>query len=248
MSSIFKKIYLSWYYYFYWLMQLLSNLWKLLFPRSCFSCWRFGSYLCQKCIQWFHYDNRCYVCNNKNDWVLRHQKCNWYADWTIVLFEYRDAIRKFLLSGKYFWYYRFYSELWQIACHRMIDSWIDLILWDKVCITYVPIHFTKQIWKRWYNQSFEIAKNVAKYTWIDCYCMFKKNTKTQQQSLLKRADRLKNLDWTFLLIKDANLFTDILIVDDVISTWSTLDSLSLILKDSNPSIRIWYIVVARSPQ
>jgi len=72
-----------------------------------------------------------------------------------------------------------------------------------------------------------------------------KNKNTKSQSKLKVEDRLKNLDWAFKINKKYrnNLYNKtIIIVDDVVSTWSTLNEISKVLKYNKAKKVIWLVI------
>ena len=97
------------------------------------------------------------------------------------------------------------------------------------------IHFLRKLY-RWYNQSYILAKYVWKANNIVLENNLIKRVKnTRQQSKLNKEDRMKNLENAFKVDKklldklDKKVF---IIVDDVISTWTTINEISKVLKKS----------------
>jgi ComF family protein len=85
------------------------------------------------------------------------------------------------------------------------------------------MHFLRR-WKRWYNQSQKIAQNLSEICKIPVENNLIRRVKyTKQQSHLSQIDRAKNLSGVFSIntsVVDKN--STIYLVDDVISTWSTV--------------------------
>ena len=62
-----------------------------------------------------------------------------------------------------------------------------------------------------------------------------KNRQTRQQSKLSRQDRLTNLENSFKINQNKLDIIDkkvVILIDDVISTWTTVNEISKILKDN----------------
>ena len=99
-----------------------------------------------------------------------------------------------------------------------------------------------------YNSSEVLAKSIARYSNIN----YKKNTlkkvkQTKQQSKLDRKTRLDNLKNSFTFDeKYLNLVKDkkVIIVDDVVSTWATINEISSILKQKWVKKIIWLVVAS----
>lgn len=100
----------------------------------------------------------------------------------------------------------------------------------------VPMHPRKKR-HRGYNQSELIAIHMAEY--------FKKEVRTdilikgrytRPQSLLKRKDRIKNLEGAFLARSGVSIQgKSVLLVDDVLTTGTTINTCAKILKDKGVS-------------
>ena len=71
--------------------------------------------------------------------------------------------------------------------------------------------------------------------------------KTKSQASLNREWRLKNLKNAFCF-KDANVLENvqtIILVDDVTTTWSTLNEVAKFIKSKYPKISIRWVVLCR---
>ncbi len=104
------------------------------------------------------------------------------------------------------------------------------------CITYVPMH-EKAFKKRGYNQSELLAKELSKILNIPCVDVLKKVKHTRPQHKLTARKRRKNLKGAFKII-DKKLVTNraILLIDDIITTGTTLGECAKTLQTANPSM------------
>jgi ComF family protein len=96
----------------------------------------------------------------------------------------------------------------------------------------IPIHFFKKL-KRWYNQTDIISQYISERTGLKSVKnILLKKKYTGQQSHNTKLERKKNLKNSLQFNKK---YTDkfdnykIILIDDVISTWSTLNEASKIL-------------------
>lgn len=104
---------------------------------------------------------------------------------------------------------------------------------DCQMILSIPMH-SNRLFKREFNHSDMLAKNLGKRLGISYFGNALKKTKyTPLQSKLKRDARIKNLRLSFSL-KNSALVRDknILLVDDLFTTGSTVNECSRLLKNS----------------
>ncbi|OLQ86083.1 hypothetical protein BIY22_12605 [Vibrio panuliri] len=113
-------------------------------------------------------------------------------------------------------------------------------------ITYVPLHWRRQWW-RGFNQSEWLAKALAKRLNIPCIAMFKRVRATQTQRGMSRSQRQKNLKNAFQLSGLVN-YSSVAIVDDVVTTGSTVRQLCKLLLDAGAkSVDIYCICRTPDP-
>lgn len=109
----------------------------------------------------------------------------------------------------------------------------------------VPIHKTKKV-KRGYNQCEKIVEHLSA-SWNIPYLhkALEKILQTHSQTTNNRINRWKNLEETFALGKEAPILQDkhILIVDDVLTTGSTLEHCMQLLK-TIPGCTVSYATLA----
>jgi ComF family protein len=110
-----------------------------------------------------------------------------------------------------------------------------------------PMYFFRQF-SRWYNHSEVLANNIWKITWIKVNNKIVKRIKnTKQQSKLSKKDRLSNLKEAFSvnrkLLKKLKI-KKLILVDDIVSTWTTLNEISELLRKSWTRKIIWLCIAS----
>jgi len=97
----------------------------------------------------------------------------------------------------------------------------------------VPLHWKRQRWRR-FNQSHELARTLARLQGLPCAPVLRRIRPTSQQTLLSRADRLRNLKGAFRLSRHEKRRPTIrgrpvALVDDVFTTGSTSEECARVL-------------------
>lgn len=106
----------------------------------------------------------------------------------------------------------------------------------------VPLHWTRRF-MRGFNQSYLMASLIAEFTGKPCEKMLQRVRMGRVQSRLTREERKKNLLDAFSLKKGANCRNRaILVVDDVMTTGSTLSAASAeLLKAGASSVNVFVL-------
>lgn len=205
---------------------MFERILNLIFPPKCIFCNKilnFGAklYICEDCHTKIPY--------MKNG-SIKHIKANNYYDDIICICEYSGIIKEALIRYKFFNRPSFGRTFAQLVYDR-INEMPD---WGKVdIIISVPLHRKKEQ-KRGYNQSHLISKQLGGLLGIEVNRTLLIRTKnTDSQSLLNRGERLQN-------VKDAFQVTDInsvngksiLILDDILTTGTTLNECCKVLKNA----------------
>lgn len=155
------------------------------------------------------------------------------------LCNYTDEMRHIILKIKYDnkrEYIEGFAKLMAIRYEKFIKvSNID-------CIMPVPLHSSRKR-MRGFNQSDILSKDLSKYLDIpvlhDCLCRIKK---TIDQKGLSRTERLHNLDNAFMVRDLPQNINNILIVDDVYTTGTTIEKCAKVLKDSGAN-KIYFLTI-----
>jgi ComF family protein len=108
-----------------------------------------------------------------------------------------------------------------------------------------PLHFVK-FRERGYNQAEWIAKGLGEALILPVWSSLIKRVKyTVSQTTLDRQERVENLNRAFLLKKNV-IDQGILIVDDVITTGSTISSMATVFK--NAGAKMIFAVTLATPK
>ena len=142
-------------------------------------------------------------------------------------YEYRDEMRMSVLRFKYSGraeYAGFYVRSIAVYAGSKIRQW------KPGLIVPVPVHPSRKR-KRGYNQAALIARGLAgefDIPYDDRLLIRKKRTRPQMD--LDRADRQKNISGAFSCVKQGTVSGTVLLIDDILTTGSTLDACAEELK------------------
>lgn len=155
--------------------------------------------------------------------------------------EYKNPLKSFILSK------HLYNPLGSTQLAELIWKKNILANLDFDLIVPVPLHWTKKI-IRGFNQAEEIALYLSQKTNKPVINLIKKKFRTPAQAALKFKERQNNLQDTFLI--DQNFYNlainkKILLVDDVMTTGSTLLQAAKELLKINSKNNILAVVGAR---
>jgi competence protein ComFC len=214
-------------------------------PKKCYSCNIEWHFLCNKCFnkieKHYFFDEICYVCKkySKNFEVHKNCKDKVFYDKTIIMSHYKiKVIKKLIKDFKFYGKKDIIDDIWELLIEKMIKymfSELKEFKREDFIVISPPMSFFRKL-KRWYNHSELIAKKV----WKELFFKYEKNVilknkQTRQQSKLNRQDRLQNLKKAFKINKKKLDIIDnkiIILIDDVISTWTTANEISKILKQN----------------
>lgn len=233
--------------------MILKSLLSLLFPSYCIGCHKIGAELCISCMKEIQtHPEICILCHTPSSDYSLCAKCKWkqvdYAGIAIA-FAYTWLVKKLILALKYYHKYdvsKFlgYKLSLLVLCNKYISR--ELRHGNKVLITHVPSHRTRKFFSKWYNQSELLAKHTALHLGIEHKEVIKKTRFTSSQTSLERSKRLVNLKTAFSVCEDLSDYKTIIIIDDITTTWSTIQALAHCIKSTYPQIQIRGAVLARS--
>jgi len=109
----------------------------------------------------------------------------------------------------------------------------------------VPLH-RRRLRQRGFNQSSEVARSLAsRWSRPVLFDEVKRGRKTESQTGLNAKQRKKNIRGAFTLAREVS-FDHVLIIDDVVTTGSTVNELARLLKKTGVK-RVGVLSVARAP-
>ena len=145
-------------------------------------------------------------------------------------------------------------ELYKYKSHRQyVDSYVDILAkvvdlyipeFEKegLTIVNVPMHWTRYI-IRGFDHIHYLCMWLSKKTGIN-YMSPLRAFFTKRQAKLTKSDRIKNRMNTFSTKDNINLLKSVIIVDDIISTGSTVNSCAKILKESGVEKVYWVFIAS----
>lgn len=190
--------------------------------------------ICDDCVAKMHKVGNitCTVCGRKVG--SRNSLCEACAENDVVFDEaysvycydgaVRDIIHKFKYAGAT-WLADFGGKV-MASEHDLLANNIDYV-------TFVPMYKKKQK-SRGYNQAELLARKFSYYTGTECRDLLKRLKNTIPQSQLDKEERHKNIENAIGINSDCeNLVKgkNILIVDDILTTGSSLNECAKILKN-----------------
>lgn len=231
---------------------MLNSLLDLIFPKHCIGCNLEGSYICPKCLQLITQKELiCPKCRKSAFGGITHPICRrWYSLdglWNFGAFE--GVLRKSIQKLKYRWVTEHADILMdQIVQYLAYSSpiFLDQIKKDRGvgwAVVPVPLHWQRQNW-RGFNQSALIAKKLAKSFGLPYLELLKRTKNTHTQTTYDAATRRLNIKNAFELNNSQKPAPNILLIDDVWTTGSTLQECCFALK-KNGVKKVWAITIAR---
>ncbi len=231
-------------------MKFLNFLKNLIAPKKCYSCQKLWHFLCPDCLKKLNNHNPyCYLCKKVSYQYQIHKTCktqDFYLDKIIVLTHYKNKIIKKLIKDAKYHYKKdiledFSNYLSELLLKNCDDKISDYILVSR------PMYSLKKLF-RWYNQADILANFISTKTNIIYYKnLILKIKYTKSQSRLSRQDRLKNLQNTFSINPKYLSIIEwkkLIIVDDVISTASTLNEIAKLLKNNKTRENIALVIAS----
>lgn len=227
----------------------------LLFPKKCVGCKKLDTYYCKACISnILQKDLICPECERLALGGQTHSVCRkrYGLDGLWSLGIYKGSLREAIKQLKY----RKVSNLAEVLADILVEYWekyqpfiLDRIKKDKGTgwgITAVPLHW----WRgnsRGFNQSSLIGQKLSKKLGLPYCDSLKRIRYTKPQVSLKGYGRSKNIKGAFSFCPPTKRYTldaNILLVDDVWTTGSTLRECCDVLKRGGAK-SVWAITLAR---
>src|SRR6478609_3429606 len=220
--------------------ELLQSAVSLLYPPVCTICGksiRAGEYLCDQCetkvtriVAPF-----CQTCSEPFEGSITgafscancaHRTI--YFDAAVAAYRGRGIVRDVIHEFKY---------NRQIHLRHLVARWLRAALDDerlRDChfdvIVPVPLHPARQR-ERGFNQASLLAELLSAQTSIPCRHLLKRIRYTTTQTALDRSERMENLHNAFRLRKNVDVRgLQVLLIDDVLTTGSTLSECARVLK------------------
>ena len=203
--------------------MFIKYIFDIIFPKKCYLCKASWYYLCAECQKHIVYKN-----NSQKNRVLYHYQ----------------PIKKLIHDAKFYWKKDIFRELWSYMWQELNKNLKNK---KNYLLVPVPLHFFKKM-KRWYNQSEILAREISLVAWIPYSThLVSRKKHTRQQSHFSRQQRQKNIIDCFCINKkqaDKLDKTHIILIDDVISTGSTLGEIKKQLQLVLPNLTVGTFCIA----
>lgn len=215
----------------------------LIFPKTCFGCGKEGLWFCKTCKKEIKLikTQTCYLCKRISLKGKICSKCKSHSNLSgvVVTTKYEGLIKQSVCALKY----EGLSDVSRDLTKLMIKCLKENKLTGDYLVVPIPLH-KKKFYERGFNQSELLATEICNYfTWQMSKKLIKiKNTSSQvgQKGILRR----KNLKNAFMWRGENITKKNILLVDDVLTTGSTLEEAARVLKVSGAK-KIWAIVLSK---
>jgi len=155
-------------------------------------------------------------------------------------YEYEGLISQMIKEAKYLRkgrYLRYFADQLFVLARAEFPPSIKAVV-------PVPLHKSRE-WKRTFNQAEILATQIAKLWDLPVWYALKKVSRTKPQSSLSGSTRRLNLQNVFKFRKSKHHAKSVLLVDDVITTGSTLNECARILRQNGVK-RIYAVTIARA--
>ncbi|MEI6033852.1 MAG: ComF family protein [Verrucomicrobiae bacterium] len=220
---------------------ILEPLSSLFFPAHCAGCGgavQRHELLCRACesgLEWIR-PPRCEVCSQPYAGMTPAFSCpncrdeGFAFECAVAVVRSRGAVREVIHRLKYG------REMWLA---RILASWMHEGLsdprlrgWRADALVPVPLH-PRRLREREFNQSELLAEALSSTSRIPVIFPLARRRYTTTQTKLDRKHRRQNLRDAFVLRKNADVTErNLLLVDDVLTTGSTLDACATVLLES----------------
>ena len=176
--------------------------------------------ICEKIVKNYGLCPSCYELVNKNPTFYYDIEG---LDDLLVASTYAGIMRRLIIDFKF----KGKLSYGEIISEIMIEKLLERNL-SEVVLTFVPMHPRRER-ERGYNQSKILAETIGKKLDLKCQEVFEKVKDTKFQVGLKKDQRQENLKNAFAVKKAPE---EIIIVDDVITTGTTISELVKVAKAS----------------
>lgn len=225
------------------------NLLDIIFPKKCVSCQKFGAYICASCFATLSFDVKllCVVCNRPSFDGLTHPICrNRYTiDGVFASVVYGRVMKRALYQFKY---QPYVTDLAEVMIALFYEGLIQQeaytsILNAPAVLVPIPLHPTK-FRKRGYNHAALLARGLGEKLHIPTNDFVLRVRETKPQYGLTREERKENIKDAFAIKTDIAKDQVIFLVDDLLTSGSTMHEAGKILK-KNGFPQVYGLCLAR---
>ena len=208
-----------------------------------------GDYICPNCFSFISFDVSmiCLVCNKGSIDGLTHPGCKgrYTIDGAFAGVAYKGIVKKLIYKFKYKPYL---ADLQKTLVELFYESIIQQELFQKAYglkPALVPIPLSgRRLRSRGYNHAKLLADGLSKKLGLKQLDILQRVRETKSQFGLTLKQRKENIKDAFILDKKFKTPTNIFLIDDILTTGSTLLEAARILK-KNGAKMVWGLTLAR---
>lgn len=208
----------------------------IFFPARCFGCGYLGVYICPACEKLLRPIEKqvCLYCNKPSLYGLTHPGCrrDEGVDGHVSLFHYDNLLKKIIKGIKYSFVTAARNDLFYLVAKHGQGHLIYYKKSSELFIQPIPLSKEKEQ-ARGFNQASMIARAISFLTGIRQVEVIRRHKNTEIQAKIKdKQKRRENMRGAFSFIRGAPGAKEILLVDDVVTSGSTVKEAVKTLKKS----------------
>lgn len=230
------------------MINIVKKIIKLLYPSTCIFCGKLCEEgICDTCRRKVVYikEPRCKRCgkpihSKEEEFCYDCRKGEFHYEQGRSLWLHKPPVSGSIYAFKYK-NRRVYGEVYGKEMAKHFEKWIRM--WEIDLIVPVPLYKKKQR-KRGFNQAAIVAEELGKRLGIpvDSSLVIREKETTPQKELGQRSRR-KNLKKAFRVVKQEEKNRKVLIIDDIYTTGSTIDSIAEILEKAGYE-KIYFLTIS----
>lgn len=230
-----------------------QKLLDILFPKRCLHTGQHGDYLLRDAKK--HLTPHPEVCpvthKPSTDFrVLANEQKNSSLEGLIIWFTYHKYLKSLILRLKYYHQYDVATFLSQrlALLIQTNQSLQKHSIARPTYISFIPSHRIRKYISKWYNQSEILAKKLSQELSFPCISVAKKSRYHKSQTTYDRKHRWMNVHQSFRITANLEIEPNacIILVDDITTTWATIQTLAKAIKQVYPKSVIRWAVLWRS--
>lgn len=159
----------------------------------------------------------------------------------IGAFHYKTLLQELLSRYKYGHDESLKPLLQQLILRALQEERLRKM--EFTAVVPVPLHFLRER-ERGFNQAVPLAQAIAYYKNLPMKMLLKRTVQTSFQAAANRQKRLENLEHAFTLKVPGSLQGNYLLVDDVLTTGTTLNECAKVLLEAGAD-QVWGVTLAR---